>query len=72
MLVVLGICVHDIPALTDDSHLMTVPLWPLNVKVPVFVVVHAVESAGDMEPPSETGSTVGNTRLFAERLTFAY
>jgi hypothetical protein len=52
-----AIVVQVVPPLIDCSHLITLPVLPLNVTDPLLPVEHTV-AVPPAVPPTETGSTV--------------
>jgi hypothetical protein len=56
--VVFAIVAHVVPPFVEDSHLMTDPVCPLSVIVPEAEPVHAVVTAGESVPPTDSGLTV--------------
>ena len=56
-MVVFPIGVHVDPPLVEDSHLLMLPVFPLNVNVPLFVPEQTAELVPTV-PPTETGFTV--------------
>ena len=54
---VLEIVVHVVPPFVDDSHLITLPVLPVKLSVPVLVPEQTV-AAEFTVPPTETGFTV--------------
>ncbi|MEQ9490909.1 MAG: hypothetical protein RIM72_18175, partial [Alphaproteobacteria bacterium] len=50
----------------DDCHLVMLPVWPLSVKVVLFVPLHTV-APPEILPPTDPGPTVTvAVLLFAE------
>ena len=50
--------VHVVPPLIEDSHLIILPVEPLNVNVPLFDPVHPGLTAGEILPPVGFAFTV--------------
>ena len=46
------------PPLVEDSHLIILPVFPLNVNVPVLEPGHPVDEAGEIVPPVGFAFTV--------------
>ena len=55
---VLLIVVQFEPPFVEDSHLITEPVCPLKVIVPLAELAQPVDTAGESEPPTEAGLTV--------------
>ena len=55
---VLEIVVHEVPAFTEDSHLITLPVCPESDMAPLFKPTQPDAEDGVSVPPTETGFTV--------------
>ena len=54
----LAISVHVTPAFVEVCHFTTLPVCPLNVIVPLFVILHNVLVVVEVVPPTEAALTV--------------
>lgn len=61
-MVVFDMVVQVVPPFVEYSHLITLPVSPDNVSVPLLLPEHTV-ALPLTEPPTETGSTVSITAV---------